>query len=131
VRGIALGEHGFIAVDRFGAVAGCEHVYAAGDATDFPIKHGGLAAQHADVLAQTIAALAGAAVTPDQSDPTLQGMLLTGASPLYLSAQITGGRPSHSQFSDTPLWSPPVKIAARYLAPYLDGADREPSASAA
>ncbi len=131
VRGIPLGEHGFIHVDRFGAVSDCERVYAAGDATDFPIKQGGLAAQQADVVAQAIAALAGAAVTPDQFDPTLQGMLLTGASPIYLSARITGGRGSHSQFSDKPLWSPPVKIAARYLAPYLAGADREPSASAA
>ena len=35
---------------------GCHDVYAAGDATAFPIKHGGLAAQQADALAEAIAA---------------------------------------------------------------------------
>ena len=36
-----------------------EHVFAAGDATDFPVKQGGLGAQQADVAAAGIAALAG------------------------------------------------------------------------
>ena len=37
-------------------------MYAAGDASDFPIKHGGLASQQADAAAEAIAALAGADV---------------------------------------------------------------------
>ena len=37
-----------------------EAVYAAGDATDFPIKQGGLATQQADAVAERIAARAGA-----------------------------------------------------------------------
>ena len=51
-------------------------------------------------------------------------MLLTGGKPLYLSARITGGSGFSSQITDEPTWAPPVKIAARHLAPYLDQRDR-------
>ncbi len=54
----------------------------------------------------------------------IQGMLLTGGRPRYLSADITGGHGSSSEFSETPGWAPPAKIAARYLARYLEGRDR-------
>lgn len=123
VRGIPLSEHGFIRTDRFGRVADLKDVYAAGDAIDFPIKHGGLGSQQADVVAQSIAALAGAEVTPQPFKPVIQGMLLTGEKPLYLSAKITGGQGFTSEVTDTPTWSPPSKIAAKYLAPYLDKLD--------
>jgi sulfide:quinone oxidoreductase len=125
VRGIPLGEHGFIHVDPYGRVPHVEDIYAAGDATDFPIKHGGLAAQQADVAAQSIAAKAGAAVTPERFDPVINGMLLTNDRPRYLSAHITGGQGFSSEISDTPTWSPPRKIVARYLAPYLEKLDQE------
>jgi sulfide:quinone oxidoreductase len=125
VRGIPLGEHGFIRVDPHGRVPGVEDIYAAGDATDFPIKQGGLAAQQADVAAQSIAAQAGAAVTPERFDPVINGMLLTNDKPRYLTAHITGGNGFSSEISDTPTWSPPGKIVARYLAPYLDDLDHE------
>jgi sulfide:quinone oxidoreductase len=98
VRGIPLGDHGFIRVDPLGRVPHVEDIYAAGDATEFPIKHGGLAAQQANVAAQSIAAQAGA---------------------------TTGGNGFSSKISDTPTWSPPGKIVARYLAPYLDELDQE------
>jgi sulfide:quinone oxidoreductase len=124
LRGIPLGEHGFIRVDPHGRVPHIEDVYAAGDATDFPIKHGGLAAQQADVAAQSIAAQAGAAVTPERFEPVINGMLLTNDKPRYLTAHITGGNGFSSKISDTPTWSPPGKIVARYLAPYLDELDR-------
>ena len=125
VRGIPLGEHGFIRVDPYGRVPHVEDIYAAGDATDFPIKHGGLAAQQADVAARSIAAQAGAAVTPERFDPVINGMLLTNDRPRYLTAHITGGMGFSSEISDTPTWSPPRKIVARYLAPYLDELDQE------
>jgi sulfide:quinone oxidoreductase len=116
-------EGGFIPVDPHGKVRGTERVYAAGDATDFAIKHGGIAAQQADVAAQAIAALAGVAPEPAPFHPTIHGMLLTGGKPLYLSAHVTGGHGSSSQLSGTPTWSPPAKIAAKYLAPYLHELD--------
>jgi len=117
-------EHGFIAVDPLCKVRTLERVYAAGDATDFAIKHGGIAAQQADVAAQSIAALAGLAPQPVPFRPVIQGVLLTGGKPRYLRAHITGGHGSSSEITDTPTWSPATKIAAKYLAPYLEKRDR-------
>ena len=123
IRGIPLGDHGFIRVNPHGHVPDVGPIYAAGDAIDFPIKHGGLGSQEADTAAQSIALQAGAAVTPEPFHPVVHGILLTGGKPLYLTAQITGGQGFSSEVSDTPTWSPPSKIAARYLAPYLDARD--------
>jgi sulfide:quinone oxidoreductase len=120
VRGIPLGEHGFIRVNPYGQVPDVGPIYAAGDATEFPIKHGGIASQQADAAAQSIAALAGASITPEPFHPVIHGMLFTGGEPVYLTARITGGHGFSSEITDTPTWSPPAKIAAKYLAPYLD-----------
>ncbi len=127
VRGIPLGEHGFIRVDPYGQVPGVGPIYAAGDAVDFAVKHGGLASQQADAAAQSIAALAGAPLTPEPFQPVIRGMLLTGEKPLYITAHLTGGHGFSSELTDAPTWSPPSKIAAKYLAPYLDGLDRAES----
>lgn len=132
VRGIPLGEHGFIRVDPHCRVPDVECIYAAGDATDFPIKHGGIGSQQADVVAQSIAAQAGASVTPQRFNPEIRGMLLTHEKPRYLTAHITGGHGFSSEITDTPSWSPGRKIAAKYLAPYLEERDREsPSGASA
>jgi sulfide:quinone oxidoreductase len=125
VRGIPLGEAGFIRVDQHGHIRDLDApIFAAGDAIDFPIKQGGLGCQQADAAAEAIAALAGAPVTPAPFRPVMQAKLLTADEPLYLSAQISGGQGFSSHVSSTPSWSPPSKIAARYLAPYLDKLDR-------
>jgi sulfide:quinone oxidoreductase len=129
VRGIPLGEHGFIKVDPHGLVREVEDVYAAGDAIDFPIKHGGLGSQQADAVAESIAARAGAPVSPQEFRPVIRGMLLTDEKPVYLTAKITGGHGFSSEITDEPTWSPPGKIAAKYLAPYLDRQDHEPAAA--
>jgi sulfide:quinone oxidoreductase len=125
VRGIPLSEHGFLRVNPYGRVLDAEGVYAAGDCTEFPVKHGGVGSQQADVVAQSIAADAGAPVTPEPFHPVIHGMLLTGDKPLYLTAKITGGHGFSSELTETPSWSPPSKIATKYLAPYLDAQDRE------
>jgi sulfide:quinone oxidoreductase len=125
VRGIPLGQDGFIRVNPYGRVLDLEGVYAAGDCTEFPVKHGGVGSQQADVVAQSIAADAGAPVTPEPFHPVIHGMLLTGDKPLYLTAKITGGHGFSSELTETPSWSPPSKIATKYLAPYLDAQDRE------
>jgi sulfide:quinone oxidoreductase len=129
LRGIPLGEHGFIRVDPYGRVPDVQRIYAAGDATDFPIKHGGIGSQQADTVATSIAALAGASVTPERFNPVIHGMLLTNGEPQYLTAHITGGHGFSSQITATPAWSPPSKIAAKYLAPYLEERDRKSSSS--
>jgi sulfide:quinone oxidoreductase len=118
-------SRGFIHVDAHGKVQGLEGVYAAGDATSFPIKFGGIAAQQADVAAQAIAADAGAPIERHKFKPVIHGVLLGAEKPLYLSAHITGGHGSASEVSESPTWSPPTKIAAKYLAPYLESRDEK------
>jgi sulfide:quinone oxidoreductase len=120
VRGLRVGAHGFISVDAFCRVPGIEGVYAAGDGADHPIKHGGLAALQADTIATMIAADAGAPVERRPYRPEIRGLLLTGGDPLYLTARVVGGRGFDSTITEKATWSPPVKIAARYLAPYLE-----------
>jgi sulfide:quinone oxidoreductase len=126
VRGVPLGEHGFIRVDSHGQVPHAGPIYAAGDATSFTVKHGGVASQQADTVAQAIAALAGAAVEPRPFAPVIHGVLFTDERPRYLTARITGGHGFASEISDTPdPEAHPAKIASRYLAPYLEGLDRQ------
>jgi sulfide:quinone oxidoreductase len=124
VPGLPQASDGFIPIDEHCRVRETERVYAAGDATDFAVKYGGIAAQQADTAAEAIAALAGAPVDPQPFRPSIHGVLLTGDKPRYLSAEITGGRGFSSELTYEPTWSPPTKIAARYLAPYLEQLDQ-------
>jgi len=142
IAGLPHDEDGYIPVDEHGHVRGCTDVFAAGDATAFPVKHGGLAAQQADAVAETIAARLGAIGMPEPFRPVLRGLLLTGGAPLYLRAELgPGGRREHGVLpapgtaSSEALWWPPGKIAGRYLTPFLATGeaagsslhDREPS----
>ncbi len=120
IDGVPHDQDGFIPVDEHSQVRGLDRVWAAGDATDFPIKFGGIAAQQADAAAQAIAALAGAPVEPEPFHPVIHGILLTGDRPRYLSANITGGHGFSSEVTDEPTWAPATKISAKYLAPYLE-----------
>ena len=119
LRGIPAGREGFIYTDRHGRIAGRDGVFAAGDATVFPIKQGGLAAQQADAVAESIAASLGADIDPRPFRPILRGLLLTGGPARYLRADISGEAGDDSTISSATLWLPPDKIAGRYLAPYL------------
>jgi sulfide:quinone oxidoreductase len=116
--------NGFISVDVHCRVVGLDNVFAAGDATNFPVKFGGIAAQQADTASEAIAALAGAPVKPAQFHPVINGILLGADKPLYLSAHITGGHGSSSEISETPSSSAIAKITARYLTPYLEERDQ-------
>ena len=49
----------------------------------------------------------------------VRGLLLTGMSPQFMRAEVSGGPNDPPQASIQPLWWPPSKIAARWLAPYL------------
>jgi sulfide:quinone oxidoreductase len=132
IEGLPSDRDGFVPTDAHGYVMGAPGVLAAGDATTFPVKQGGLATQQADAAAATIAHELGAPVEPWPFVPVLRGLLLTGGAPLYLRAELdaTGApraegsraRRLAGEVSSRALWWPPGKIAGRYLAPYLSTA---------
>lgn len=105
-------------------------MYAAGDATNFPIKQGGLGAQQADAAAEHIAALVGAEVVPQPFHPVLRGKLLTGDESISLRHDVTGGTGEGEASADY-LWWPPHKVAGRYLAAFLSSGPAPARASGA
>ncbi len=116
LAGLPSDGDGFIPIDPYCRVSSEPDVYAAGDATQFPLKQGGIAAQQADVAATGIAMRAGSTMEPAPFRPVLRGLLMTGMSARFLRAE-----PGTAQSSvDTAaLWWPPAKIVGRYLAPFL------------
>ena len=121
IAGLPSDREGFVPTDEFGRVTGVDGVYAAGDATTFPVKQGGIATQQADAVAESIAAKAGAPVEPRPFRPVLHGLLLTGGQTAYLRSELGGGRGESATVSGDALWWPPAKIVGRYLAPFLAG----------
>jgi sulfide:quinone oxidoreductase len=119
LRGVPCGPDGFLHTDAHGRLADLHGVFAAGDVTAFPIKQGGLAAQQADAVAETIAAAAGADIDPRPFRPVLRGVLLTGGPARYLRADISGAAGDDSFMAGEALWWPPNKLSGRYLAPFL------------
>jgi sulfide:quinone oxidoreductase len=120
ISGLPSDGGGFIPVDAYGQVRGLERVWAAGDGTDYPVKHGGVAAQQADTVVQAVAALAGAVLDVRPFSPILEGVLMTGGVARYLRA--TPGGPdgeAESVFAELPEGAAPPKVAARYLGPRL------------
>ena len=122
ITGLPADADGFLPVTSYCEVSGVERVYAAGDATDFPIKFGGIAAQQADAAAASIASMAGVPTEPRPFDGIVHGVLLSGRKQgsLYFTARIEGGLALDSRISETPTWASEAKIAARYLGSYLD-----------
>jgi len=114
--GVRTDERGFVVCDAHGQVEGTDAVWAAGDATNFPIKQGGLAAQQADAAAEAIAARAGADVEPRPFQPVLRGVLLTGRGQRWMRGPDQTDEGASERRA---LFWPPTKIAGRYLAPYL------------
>ncbi len=72
VPGLPHDRHGFIPTDLHGSVPGVTGVFAAGEATTQPLKHGALAVRQADAAAEAVAAAAGAAVIPFPFRPRLR-----------------------------------------------------------
>ncbi len=114
ISGLERDAKGFIRTDAFGRVPGSDVIFAAGDATWYPVKQGGLAAQQADAAAGAIAELAGSGVVAKPFAPVLRGALLTPWGPRYLRRQADA-----STISRTILWWPPTKVAGSRLGPYL------------
>lgn len=120
VAGLGHDGNGFLVIDDHGRVDGAADVYAAGDVTSGPIKHGSLACRQADAAAEAIAAQAGAALEPTPISPVLEGVVLTERDALLLrcAAQAPDTPPAVLR-RGAPGW-PPTKITGRELAHHLD-----------
>lgn len=118
VPGVPCDVDGFVPVDDFGRVVDVFDIYAVGDGAAFALKQGGLATQQADAAATAIAAYAGAKVDPQPFRPVLQGLFLTGGPPLSMRQEPVRGS-GYGGAIDQPHWWPEVKLAGRYLTPYL------------
>ena len=121
VRGIpGYAQDRFLHIDEYCRVKHCGgHIYAAGDATNTPVKHGGIGAQQADTAAAGIAHLAGCGPAPEPLRPVVHATLLTPDGPRYLSAQMIAGRGWHTHLYDTPPWDADQKVVADELGSYL------------
>ena len=111
----------FLPVDDHCRVLGTDgRIFAAGDATNLPVKHGGVSAQQADTAAAGIAHLAGLGPAPSALHPVIRGTLLTGGKPLYLSAHLIAGQGWQAEIYETAPWPVEDKIIAEELSRYLD-----------
>jgi sulfide:quinone oxidoreductase len=123
IPGVPADRCGFVPTDTVGRVEGMGDVYAAGDMTSFPIKHGGLATQQADGIAHTIAA--GLGLTPHElrAKHVLEVRLIGGRRPALLRIELdefgqpTGAILARAHRDRRPSWT---KVFGRYLAPYLE-----------
>ena len=120
IQGIPAGTRWFVPIDEWCVVSCTDgRVFAAGDATDFPVKHGGIGAQQADTAAAGIAHVAGLGDRPPAVHPVIRGTLLTGERPLYVAAHVIAGLGWRSEIYERPPWSPEDKIVAEELGLYL------------
>lgn len=129
IEGVPRDDDDFIPIDEHARVEGMAHVYAAGDVANFPVKHGGLAAQQADAAADAMLAELGLPITPRPIDPVIKGVLFTDDEPVYLQTRLTQDAEPASDPRSYSLWWPPTKVAGHHLSPYLTiraGAPRTP-----
>jgi sulfide:quinone oxidoreductase len=117
IPGVPADEQGLIPVDATGRVLGEDDIFAAGDATAFPIKQGGLAVQQADAVAAAIARRAGVDATPQPFAPVLRAVLVGGHGDRFLRAELSEG--GAAEDSEESPWWPASKIAGGRLAHHL------------
>jgi sulfide:quinone oxidoreductase len=125
LAGLPRDGDGFLPVDEYGKVRGVDHVWAAGDCTDIPIKQGGVSADLADVAAESIAAMAGAHLRARPFVPNVEGVLMTGGTARYMRARPAWpGDTGESVFEPIARGAEPPKIRATYLGSHvLQGRD--------
>jgi sulfide:quinone oxidoreductase len=117
--GLPYDEQGFLHVDDFGRVLGAEGVYAAGDATDFPVKQGGLAAEEADVAVTSLLADVGFPVETRPLDPVLRGRFDGPIPRRFMRRALDDAHARPADLATAPLWWPGAKLYGRRLAPFL------------
>ena len=110
---------GFIRTDRYGRVVGMPDVFAAGDATAFPIKQGGHrrpAGGHRRRRDRGVSWRGRrSAAVPTRPPRTRNRRRMAH----YIRARIAVGAGDDCEVSERPLWWPPNRLCGRYLAPYL------------
>jgi sulfide:quinone oxidoreductase len=119
LTGLPSDEQGFLHVDDYGRVLGADRIYAAGDATDFPVKQGGIAAEQANVAVATLLADLGFEVEARPLHPVLRGRLDTGSPRRFLRRDLDDTHGESAAVAEVPLWWPGAKIFGRHLAPFL------------
>ena len=123
LTGVPAGWSGFVPVDASGRVEALEDVYAAGDLTTCPIKQGGLAAQQADVVVQTIAVNLGIPVKQLRPARVLTTRMLAGETAVLLRTEFDWrGQPACATLvrADDRQTAKAAKVLGRYLLPYLE-----------
>jgi sulfide:quinone oxidoreductase len=118
IPGLPHDAGGFLPTDRHGRVAGVPGVYAAGDATDFAIKQGGIACQQADAAAEAIAARAGVGIDPAPFAPVLRGVLLTERDARWIRRDLSAADGTIAAV--TPEDRTATKIVGRELSRHLE-----------
>jgi sulfide:quinone oxidoreductase len=118
LRGRPTDTDGFVPIDDHGRAPGVADVWAAGDATTFPVKQGGIACQLADAIAEQLAQRAGADVSPQPFRPVLRGRLVTGEGAEVMHAAPAGGA-GEGVAAWRPLWLPARKVDGRHLSEAL------------
>ena len=122
VRGVPLDAEGFIHVDRFGGVPTPDR--CSRPATR-PTSRSATGASAPSRRIWSPDRWRSSPVPTSSPNPFIRccaGCCSRPRGPL-MSAHITGGHGSDSELSSEPLWAPPSKIAAKYLAPYLESLD--------
>lgn len=123
IPGVPANYAGFVPTDATGHVQRLSDVYAAGEVTSFPVKQGGIAAQQADRVAQSVLTDVGAPFTPRRIPNVLQAKLIGGKRPLFLRAELDEhGHATSATLTRTTRGEPVIgdKVLARYLTPYLN-----------
>jgi sulfide:quinone oxidoreductase len=117
--GLPRDDDGFLPTDPNQRVIGAAQVYAAGDATDYPVKQGGIATEQAAAAATTIAADLGLATRPGSVEPILRARLYTDGPPLFMRGRLGDAHRHAPDVDEEPLWWPGAKLYGEHLAPFL------------
>jgi sulfide:quinone oxidoreductase len=132
IRGLPHDRDGYLPVDDWGRVQGAGSVFAAGDATSYPVKHGGIATQQADAVAERLASDFDLPVKAGAwPRPALRAVLFGGRDRRYLYAELGERLQESSRASVKPLWSTSSKLIGHHLTPYLHGLESVPTRAAA
>ena len=125
IPGLPSAAGGFVPVDPLSRVQGCDRVFAVGDMTDLPLKHGGIAGQQADLAAEAIAADIAGIAEPRPRRLIAEAVLLGADRPVRLRAMLDPtGVATRCAVASEPRGLPRDKLITRRLTPYLRQLDQ-------